>query len=272
MVTVAGAINREELGATVDIEVTATSSDGSSAASTFTIAIGDVNEFSVSAPVDVDGAVGGSVQEGAVAGTVVGITALATDADATSNGVIYSLSDNAGGRFAIDAVTGVVTVADGSLLDFEAEAAHDITVLATSEDGSTASETFTVTVTDVADTAALAIDKTVAGITDRDGGDGGAAVDEVGDRISYRIEVRNPGDVALTGVTVSDPMLADLAYTGGDADGDSALDVGEVWSYAGSYAVTQGDLDNNGTFDNRYSNDTQLLVIVLEDRLPRLCR
>ena len=60
-----------------------------------------------------------------------------TDADATTNTVTYSLVDDAGGRFAINGSSGVVTVADGSLLDREAAASHDITVRATSADGST---------------------------------------------------------------------------------------------------------------------------------------
>ena len=40
----------------------------------------------------------------------------ATDADATNNAITYSLDDNAGGRFAIHATSGVVTVADGTKL------------------------------------------------------------------------------------------------------------------------------------------------------------
>ena len=48
--------------------------------------------------------------ENATNGTPVGITAFANDADGTDT-VSYSLDDNAGGRFAIDATTGVVTVA-----------------------------------------------------------------------------------------------------------------------------------------------------------------
>ena len=39
--------------------------------------------------------------------------------------VTYSLTDSAGGRFAIDALTGVVIVANGLLLDFEAATSHD---------------------------------------------------------------------------------------------------------------------------------------------------
>ena len=54
----------------------------------------------------------------------VGVTGLATDADATDS-VTYSLSDNAGGRFAIDANTGVVTV--NGALDYEANTSHSVT-------------------------------------------------------------------------------------------------------------------------------------------------
>src|SRR5258705_13861003 len=63
----------------------------------------------------------------------------------------YSLSDDAGGRFAIDSSTGVVTVADGSLLDYETATSHAITVLATSSDGSTGSDSFTIAVTNLND-------------------------------------------------------------------------------------------------------------------------
>ena len=52
-------------------------------------------------PTDTDGATGGSVAENAVNGTAVGITASASDADVGAT-ILYSLSDDAGGRFAID--------------------------------------------------------------------------------------------------------------------------------------------------------------------------
>ena len=64
-------------------------------------------------------------------------------ADGTAT-VSYSLSNSAGGRFAIDAYTGVVTVADGSLLDYEAATAHGIVVRATSSDGSTTDTAFAI--------------------------------------------------------------------------------------------------------------------------------
>ena len=77
---------------------------------TFTINVTDVNEFDVGAVSDTNAAAN-AVDENATNGTTVGITAAASDADATTNTITYTLQDNAGGRFAIDANTGVVTVA-----------------------------------------------------------------------------------------------------------------------------------------------------------------
>ena len=60
--------------------------------------------------------------------------------------ISYSLSSNPGGLFAIDATTGVVTVA--AALDYETDTSHVIEVTATSTDGSTSTESFTINVTD----------------------------------------------------------------------------------------------------------------------------
>ena len=70
-------------------------------------------------------------------------TALATDGDATDT-ITYSLDDDAGGRFAINATTGVVTVANNTLLDYETTTSHNITVRATSSDTSTNTAGFTI--------------------------------------------------------------------------------------------------------------------------------
>ena len=147
LVTVAGGINREA-AASFDITVRATSSDTTTTTCTFTITIGDVDEFDVGAVSDSDSATN-AVDENATNGTAVGITAAASDADATTNTVTYSLTDAAGGRFTIDTNTGVVTVANGTLLDREANASHSITVRATSADGSYTDQTFTINVNDV---------------------------------------------------------------------------------------------------------------------------
>ncbi len=129
------------------ITVQATSTDGSTETQDFTIALADdTGEFTISKITDAD-ATKNRVSESTTDGTVVGVTAFASDADG-SDTVTYSLTNDAGGRFAIDATTGVVTVADASLLDYESAKSHKITVLATSSDGSTATKSFTVNIAD----------------------------------------------------------------------------------------------------------------------------
>ncbi|MGQ3360675.1 MAG: beta strand repeat-containing protein [Phreatobacter sp.] len=162
VVTVAGAIDREA-GATQAITVRATSADGSTTTQSYSIAINDVDEFDVTAPVDADVA-SNSIAENAAAGTTVGVTAFASDGDATNSGVTYALTDNAGGRFAIDATTGVVTVAGA--LNFETSASHAITVRATSADGSTASQTFNIGVNDLNDETPTNISLASTGINE----------------------------------------------------------------------------------------------------------
>src|SRR5207248_6407414 len=78
VVSTAAAIDREALGASRTIIVTATSADGSTAAQTFTIVINDVNEFAVSTPAD-SNAAANAVDENVAIGTTVGVTAFASD-------------------------------------------------------------------------------------------------------------------------------------------------------------------------------------------------
>jgi Ca2+-binding RTX toxin-like protein len=116
------------------VEITATDAVGLSSKQTVTVNVTNVNDN----PVVLSDANGGAntVVENAAVGTAVGITALGTDADSLAT-VQYSLSNDAGGRFAIDPVRGVVTLAKASALDHQTSPIHKITVLATSSDGST---------------------------------------------------------------------------------------------------------------------------------------
>ncbi|MEM1293904.1 MAG: cadherin domain-containing protein [Verrucomicrobiota bacterium] len=100
---------------------------------------------------DVD-ATNNEVAEGAAKGTNVGVTAQFTDVDSSS--LTYTLTDDANGAFQIDRDSGVVTVADGSQLDFETATSHTITVQA--DDGTeTATKDFTIAVKDVASEFAI---------------------------------------------------------------------------------------------------------------------
>ena len=180
-VTVAGAIDYET-ATSQTIEVTATSDDGSTSTQSFTININDVDEFDVSAITDTDGTAN-SVAENSTIGTTVGITAFASDADGSNNGVTYSLSDDAGGLFAIDPNTGEVTVAGA--IDYETATSQTIEVTATSEDGSTSTQNFTVNIenanegpTDITFTGGT-VNETV-----EDGGTIGSAYDPSGTTVA----------------------------------------------------------------------------------------
>ncbi len=125
------------------ITVRVTDAAGASYDEAFTIDVTNVNE----APDSLTLASGGNVAENSVNGTSVARLA-ATDPDAGGT-LSYSLVDNAGGRFAIDAATGVVTVANGSLLDFESATSHNLTARITDQGGLSRDLAFTVDVTDV---------------------------------------------------------------------------------------------------------------------------
>ena len=127
--------------------ITAQASDGTLTSSqTFTIAVTDV---APSTPTD-SNAAANTVAEGAANGTTVGVTASSTDVN--GGAVTYSLTgDTSGGGFTINATTGVVTVADGTKIDYESAAGHAYTITAQASDGTlTSSQTFTIAVTDVA--------------------------------------------------------------------------------------------------------------------------
>lgn len=69
----------------------------------------------------------------------------------------------------------------------------------------------------------------------------------VGETVSYEITVTNDGTQTVSGVTVSDPMLADLACTFGGAPVLAAdnlvLEPAEFAICTGSYVVLQSDID-----------------------------
>jgi VCBS repeat-containing protein len=103
------------------------------------------------APNDITGSL--SIAENSANGTSVG-TVTASDVDSGDTRT-YSLTGDAGGRFAINSSTGQVTVANSSLLDYESVASHSITVRATDTAGATFDKAFTVTIADVAEALTL---------------------------------------------------------------------------------------------------------------------
>ena len=70
------------------------------------------------------------------------------DASKVLSSYTFNLTDDAGGRFAIDSSTGEITVADGSQLDYEASTSHNVTVEVTDAAGNTYSEVMTIAIDD----------------------------------------------------------------------------------------------------------------------------
>jgi Ca2+-binding RTX toxin-like protein len=236
VVTVNGVLDFET-ATSHNITVVATSSDTSTNSQTFTIAVTNVNDNDVIGPVDSNGAVN-TVAEDASFGAPVGITAFATDADSGTM-ISYSLSDDAGGKFAIDEATGVVTV--NNALDFETASSHNITVLATSTDGATGSETFTIAVTNVNEapnitTTALNVEENLTVV-----GQVGATDPDAGDSRTYSLD--GGADAALFSINASTGVLSFINApdfeSPTDAGGNNVYNVNVKVTDGGSLSDTQ---------------------------------
>ncbi|MBI5672419.1 MAG: cadherin repeat domain-containing protein, partial [Nitrospirae bacterium] len=146
MITVAdGTLLNYESAQSHPVTVQVTDRGGLTYRETFRIDLANINEV----PTDLSLSAN-MVAENAATGTVVG-TVTGTDPDAGDTKT-YSLTDTVGGRFAIDSTTGQLTVADGSLLNYEAATSHTVTVRMTDSGGQSYNETFTINLTNVNET------------------------------------------------------------------------------------------------------------------------
>ena len=142
-----GVITRSGIGTldfetqtSINLTVTATSSDGSVANQSFTLGVLNSPEpVAFNAQPDTDAATN-RIAQNAAAGTAVGITASASDPDAGST-ITYSLNDP---RFAINASTGVITRSGTGTLNAQTEPSVTLNVTATSSDGSTDTHVYSV--------------------------------------------------------------------------------------------------------------------------------
>ena len=84
-----------------------------------------------------------------------------------------------------------------------------------------------------------------------------ASITAAGQVVPYRFAVSNKGNVALTGITVTDPKCdAAAVYVSGDTDTDSKLDLSETWIYSCSHTVSQAELDAGGSLSNTVTADS----------------
>ena len=210
-ITVAnGSLLDHETASSHPIGVRVTDSDGATYDESFTINITDINEAPTALSLD-----NNSVTENASNGSTVG-TVTGTDPDAGET-LTYTLTDTAGGRFAIDANTGQITVADGSLLDHEQAPSHPIGVRVTDSDGATYDESFTINITDINEApTALSLDNNSVTENASNGSTVGTVTGtdpDAGETLTYTLTDTAGGRFAIdanTGqITVADGSLLD---------------------------------------------------------------
>jgi tetratricopeptide (TPR) repeat protein len=140
-----------ESGSSFEVAASVIDSGGLSTTVSVVVQIADRNE-KPSGNVMIEGTVAENAAEGTLAAAYE-----ATDRD-TGDRLTYSLSKDAGGRFAIDPATGLITVARGANLDFERAAEHEVTVSVTDTGGLSYHETLTIALLDVDETPATKLD------------------------------------------------------------------------------------------------------------------
>jgi hypothetical protein len=230
--------------------VTAQASDGTlSSSQSFTIAVTDV---APSASADVNGATN-TIAEGAANGSAVGITASSTDPNGPAT--TYSLTDSAGGKFAINSSTGVVTVANGAAIDFETAPgpghSYSITVQGTSGALST-TQAFSIGVTDVGPSAPADTDTatnsvfegaangTAVGLTasSTDPGGGPAPTYSLFDSAGGRFAINSTTGV----ITVANGAAIDFETAPGHAYGITVQSTASALSSTQNFTIAVGDV------------------------------
>jgi Ca2+-binding RTX toxin-like protein len=204
------------------------------------------------APENIALAAGGTiaVAEGTTAIAAAGAAPRFVATDAEGDTFVWSMVNDSGGRFGIDAQTGALSVLNAAALDFESAASHNLTIRATDAQGAFTDHMFTVAVTDRNDRPDIPVLE--AG--------GGAAPEGSNWFARFRLQdqdgtpvlqlVDNPGGLFAVvgnevrfaaGVTDFESLIG-AGYTPVDTDGDG---LGEI-TISGTVRASDG-IDMTGT-------------------------
>lgn len=230
-----------------------TVSDGQMTSSVGTLTI-NVNNINDDAPVVADRTF--SVNENATIGTVVGVVT-ATDADSPLSALQnYTIvSGNASGAFAIDPATGVLTVADGTQLDWETTQTFTLGVIVSDGKNTSAVATMTVNVNNVNDDAPVVTTGQSFNV-DENAANGTAVgtmqatdVDSPASALSYSIVSGNTNGAfainSATGqITVADSTQLDFETTPSFTLGVTAFD-GKNTSTIGTLTISVNNLNDD---------------------------
>ncbi len=188
-----------------------TDTGGNSFEKAFTISISDVDEtIPNNAPADII-LTNLTLAENSANGTGVGdLTTVDRDAGDTHS---YSLVDDAAGRFVLSGAQ--ITVADSTLLDYEVNQTHPITVRTTDAGGLTFDKTFTLSVANLNETPTdIGVSNTVVDKNSSNGtaiGNITSTDPDMGDTHTYALVDNAGGRFGISGnqLTVADSTLLD---------------------------------------------------------------
>ncbi|MFN9418137.1 MAG: beta strand repeat-containing protein, partial [Pirellula sp.] len=228
-----------------------------------TVTIQGVNDT----PTDITGVL--TIAENSVNGTSAG-TVSSVDLD-SGDSFAYVLTDNAGGRFAINSSTGQITVANASLLNYEANTSHTIIVQVTDAAGATLSKTLTVTVSDVNEFSVGSIsDANTSTNTVAENSSIGTAVGITASPAIYFTESFNgfSGGSSGTQYLTGDALKSSTSLTGWTSSGTNAFHV--VQRAAGNQALmlfsdnvaTSSNLTQINQSGRRYAIDLDIAPAV----------
>ncbi len=196
-----------------------------------------------------------NVADGAQVGFVV-----PTDQDGES-GYTFNLADDAGGRFVLDTNTGQITVADGSLLNYEAGTSHDITVDVTDTDGGQYQEVITIEILDVNEQAVIAtntgisVTQGVLGnvITNSMLNEGDPDSQDSGAEITYTLIAKpGHGDLRLGSTVLNDGdtfTQADIDASNLFFDHTHTHDIDDSFDFTVEDGLENGVVASSGTFN-----------------------
>ena len=231
-----------------------------------------------------------SIKEQSLLGTVVGSMAVAPPAGQTFS---YSIiAGNTGDAFAIDPVTGVITVKRGTQIDFESTPAYALTIQVRESGGATATAVATVNVTNLAEPTNQIIDNGGTGFsttgtwTSENTGRGGsvlrALIGTTASTASWKFTGLTPGVYQLAATwSASTNRTTAAPYTVYDASGavlasktfnqrqlpTEFVQDGSGWRVIGTVTV----MDNDGTLEVKLSTGTVINYYIADAvRLDRV--
>ncbi len=194
-----------------------------------------------------------TVSEDAEVGTEVGLTARATDPDGSA--VTYSIVGES--SFTINTTSGVVTVA--SSLDAETSVTESVSIRASSTDGTTSTNTFDITITNVNDNLPAFSGDSALQVPDGSTQGGGVTATDADIENTLTYSITGGTDQALLNINIDTGVLSFSSIT----DFASPADNNSDNAYEVEVTVSDGENETNQNFTIQIVDNAPPVVAIL---------